>query len=475
MSSKLNKAIINTLVGRFSVYIVQLILLMSYARIFTPNEFGLVASIVIVVVFFQLLSDIGIGPALINEKHVSSSDISGAFTFTLVLGLLFSIFLYILSPKVAYYYQNDIFEVLIVLVIPSVLFSCLSIVPYTCVVKSLKFKTIAIIEVIAHLASFLLIILLLEKYENVYLLAIKSSFYSAIRFLLLYILSRTTTWGQPHLTTNFTIIYRIKKFASYQFGFGIINYFSRNTDNILIAKNLGSESLGVYDQAYQLMKYPIQLTSFALGSAIQPILSEHKNDLKYIENEHNKLTQKLIALSVIIALGIHYNSKLIVDTLLGNNWGLVIPIIEIFNYSIPVQMISATCGGFFQSISRADLLFQAGVRGALIFISCIGFSIIIFKDVNSVAFAVSISFYLNYISIYYLLFRKGFKGSIRGFLKVQLFVLFKVLPYILITIFIYELPIGLNHPLLKGVVTTLIPLFICHRVFINIFKEKYKV
>lgn len=475
MSSKLNKAIINTLVGRFSVYIVQLILLMSYARIFTPNEFGLVASIVIVVVFFQLLSDIGIGPALINEKNVSRSDISGAFTFTLVLGLLLSIVLYLLSPKIAYYYQDDIFEVLIVLVIPSVLFSCLSIVPYTCVVKDLKFKSIATVETIAHLTSFLLIMLLLEKYENVYLLAIKNSFYSGIRFLVLYILSRSTTWGQAYLTTNLTIIYRIKKFASYQFGFGIINYFSRNTDNILIAKNLGSESLGVYDQAYQLMKYPIQLTSFALGSAIQPVLSNHKNDLEYIENEHNKLTQKLIALSVIIALGIHFNSKLIVNILLGGNWDLVIPIIEIFNYSIPVQMISATCGGFFQSIGRADLLFSAGVRGAVIFIICIGISIVTFKDVNSVAYAVSISFYLNYVSIYYLLFKKGFKGDIRRFLKVQLFVVVKLLPYILITIFIYELPLGVNYPLVKGLVATVIPLLIFHRVFIKIFKEQYRL
>ena len=41
-----------------------------------------------------------------------------------------------------------------------------------------------------------------------------------------------------------------------QFGFNFINYFSRNSDNILIGKFISTEALGNYNKAYQLLMYP---------------------------------------------------------------------------------------------------------------------------------------------------------------------------------------------------------------------------
>ncbi|KJF85814.1 oligosaccharide flippase family protein [Photobacterium phosphoreum] len=401
MNVKLYKAIVSSVIGKLAVYIVQFTLLMIYARLFSPDDFGKVASIFVFVVFFQLLSDIGIGPALINEKRISKSELNGVFTLTIIIGIITTIIFLVSSVFISDFYSDKIYQLLVLCIAPTVLFSCCSIVPYTCCLKDVLIIKINIIEAISHIISFLLIIITLDFISPIVLLALRSSIFSCVRFFILYKVSSKTSLGRAIIGFDFSIFERIWKFSSYQFGFGIINYFSRNLDNILIAKFLGPIKVGIYDQSYQLMRYPLQLTSFALSSAIQPVLSEKKSDLEYIANEHNKLIEKIVCLSLIIFSFFFFNSELIVYLILGDKWLKVIPLIEIFNYSLPFQMIMATSGAFFQSIGRVDLLFRAGLIGSIIFVISIVTSIF-FYSIKATAWSVTISFYSKfYIYILY--------------------------------------------------------------------------
>ena len=438
MNKELNRAIITSLIGKFSTYVIQFILLIAYARIFSPDEFGIVASIAVFVVFFQLISDIGLGPALINEERLTKKEWNGAFTFTCAVGIFISVLFSLLNVPITYYYQSDIYGQVILVLAPAICFSCFCIVPNTGFVKDLKFSTLAIFDSIAHLGSFLIVYILTEYIPAVIALASKATFFAIIKFTLLILFSYKTSMKTPSLGCDFSIIRKIKRFASYQFSFGMVNYFSRNTDNIIIAKFMGAHNLGIYDQAYQLIRYPLQLTAFALSSAIQPSMVEFKNNIAYIVEEHNKLSQKLLALSIIIFLYIQFNSELIVLTILGEKWKAVTTILEIFNYSLPIQMLIATSGAFFQSVNRPDLLFRAGLYGAIIFLVCILSSLYIYT-IEAVAWSISLSFTINAFSIYILLYKYGFKTSLKPFIKCLLHTTIKILPYIATSGFLYSI------------------------------------
>ncbi|PQJ91725.1 oligosaccharide flippase family protein [Photobacterium phosphoreum] len=472
MNVKLYKAIVSSVIGKLAVYIVQFTLLMIYARLFSPDDFGKVASIFVFVVFFQLLSDIGIGPALINEKRISKSELNGVFTLTIIIGIITTIIFLVSSVFISDFYSDKIYQLLVLCIAPTVLFSCCSIVPYTCCLKDVLIIKINIIEAISHIISFLLIIITLDFISPIVLLALRSSIFSCVRFFILYKVSSKTSLGRAIIGFDFSIFERIWKFSSYQFGFGIINYFSRNLDNILIAKFLGPIKVGIYDQSYQLMRYPLQLTSFALSSAIQPVLSEKKSDLEYIANEHNKLIEKIVCLSLIIFSFFFFNSELIVYLILGDKWLKVIPLIEIFNYSLPFQMIMATSGAFFQSIGRVDLLFRAGLIGSIIFVISIVTSIF-FYSIKATAWSVTISFILNFISIYYILFKFGFKKELKSFYLTIYKVILKFIPYIILTIFIYSvLENILDHEsYFIGIISTILPIVVFMKKFLLIMKE----
>jgi len=437
MNKQLNRAIITSVVGKLSTYVVQFLLLMLYARLFAPNDFGVVASIAVFVVFFQLISDIGLGPALINEEKLSKPEWDGAFTFTCCVGIVIASLFALASTPIGNYYGSDLYSQVILVMSPAICFSCFCIVPNTAFVKELKFSALAILDSIAHLCSFIMVYLLTEYVNDAIALASKATFFSIIKFMLLMVFSNTTDMKMPTLGVEFSILKKAKRFAMYQFSFGMVNYFSRNSDNIIIAKFMGSHSLGIYDQAYQLMRYPLQLTAFALSSAIQPVMVSHKGNMKYIAEEHNKLSQKLLSLSLVIFLYINFNADLIVLIILGDKWEEVIIILKIFNYSLPIQMLIATSGAFFQSIGRPDLLFRAGLIGALIFLTCI-LSSLLFFTIEAVAWSISLSFLINSISIYYLLYKFGFKTSVVPFSKCLLFTVRKMIPYSLTAIVLYS-------------------------------------
>ncbi|WP_081278212.1 oligosaccharide flippase family protein [Photobacterium kishitanii] len=225
------------------------------------------------------------------------------------------------------------------------------------------------------------------------------------------------------------------RFASYQFGFNVINYFSRNLDNILIGKYLGMVSLGIYDKAYQLMRYPLLITTFAMTPAIQPILTKLRNDVDKIVEEHNKLTMRLLLISLLISSFLYVNSNNIVLLLFGQQWEAVIPLLKIFSLMIPIQAVLSTSGSFYQVMNKPKLLFISGSLSALVNVIAIVIGIYS-RNLEVIACALFISFSINFIQCYTIMFKFSFIRSpisfIYGLFKASVLSFFPIFLYVML-------------------------------------------
>lgn len=413
MSRSLNRAIIKSVSGRLSTYIVQFVALAIYARLFTPEEFGVIASIQVFVIFFQMLADIGIGPAIINEEDFGHDKRDGVFSVTaltgVVLATVFFIFSYGLNAFYNYEYQNIAFIVCV-----AILFNSLSILPITALNKDTKFIHIAIVDVLGEFIALIIVYYLYVNGAGVLALAARTAVIAISKFILVWFISFKTVLGRPKFGAELRHIKTILSFSLYQFGFNFINYFSRNLDNILIAKYFGMSSVGIYDKAYQLMRYPLMLTTFAMTPAIQPALMKYRSDKEQIIKEHNNLTMRLFSLSLPINVFVFLNSKDIVLILFGPQWLAVVPLIEIFAFMIPIQAVLSTSGSFFQVMNKPRLLFFSGIMSAVVNVTAIITGIAI-GSMEAVALGLFVGFSVNFLQAYYLLFRYCFNYSSMGF------------------------------------------------------------
>ena len=77
-----------TALSRYSNIVISIVIGATLARLLTPKEFGIVAIISVFISFFNLLSNFGISPAIVQHKALTDDDVSSIFSFLLHLSLL---------------------------------------------------------------------------------------------------------------------------------------------------------------------------------------------------------------------------------------------------------------------------------------------------------------------------------------------------------------------------------------------------
>ncbi|MEE3878778.1 oligosaccharide flippase family protein [Vibrio sp. YYF0003] len=433
MKNKLYNAIYQSVMGKLGLYIIQFLVLAIYARLFSPEDFGVIATYYIFMMFFQLIGDVGIGPAIINHKNFCSQRRDGVFSITLLLGICTATIFFYFSFFIGYYYDfepSKTNESVIIVISLSLFFNTCTTIPITAFNKDAKFVLLSMLIIIAEVISFLVVFLLYKYKFGVVALASRYLAFSVCKFCLLWLFSNKTTVGRPVLGTKISYFLEILSFSLYQLGFNAINFFSRNIDNLLIAKFFGMHALGIYDKSYQLMRYPLLLTTFAMTPAIQPILTKYRDNKSYIIKEHNSLAKKLFYISTLCSVFLFVNSKSIVFTLFGSDWLEVSQYIKVFSFIIPVQAVLSTSGAFFQVVNKPKLLFLSGVLSAIINVSFIVLGVML-GDAIYVAKMLVISFTINFFITYVLLFKYGFLESSFDFYKGLGEVVVNILPIIL--------------------------------------------
>lgn len=403
------------MLGRYAVYAVNLLSMMILARLFTPEAFGTVAAIMVFFLFFQLMAEAGLGPAIINLDSLAAVDRDGLFGLTLSIGLVLAILFAALAPVFLMFYQLPRVDEVVPYIAVSLLFFAASIVPNALLLREQAFFRIANAGLAAELLSTLVTIALAQLIDPLHALAAKGAVSAATLFGVAWYFAGRTELGRPMPGRKFSAIKPLLGFSGYQFGFNFINYFSRNLDNILVGKYMGAGMLGVYDKSYQLMKYPLMLLTFAMTPAIQPVIRKHAGDRKKVEEIHRDFTFKLSLVGAAAGLAMYVLADWVVLLALGNQWSDVIPIIRILAIAIPVQVVLSTSGSFFQAMNRADLLFLSGALSAVVMVSAIVVGIIA-RDIELLCWCLVAAFHINFVQAYYYMYKKVFVAPLSSHL-----------------------------------------------------------
>lgn len=416
MSSRsLYIAIGKSMLGRYAVYTVNLLSMMVLARIFTPETFGTVAAIMVFYLFFQLMAEAGLGPAIINCDIMLPEDRNGLFGLTLTLGFVMACLFAALAPAFLVFYKLPRVDEVVPYIAVSLFFFAGSIVPNAFLLRDQAFFRIANAGVAAELVSTVGTIGLAMIIDPLHALAAKGALTALTLFSVVWYFSGKTKFGRPLPGLKFSAIKPLLAFSSYQFGFNFINYFSRNLDNILVGRYMGAAMLGVYDKAYQLMRYPLMLLTFAMTPAIQPVIRQFAGDAIKVEAIHREFTFKLSIVGALAGLGIFVLAEWIVRIILGEQWEAVVPIIRILSIAIPVQAVLSTSGSFFQAMNRADLLFLSGALSAVVMVSAIIIGITQ-DDILLLCWWLVAAFHINFLQAYYYMYRKVYRVALYLFL-----------------------------------------------------------
>lgn len=412
--NSLSKGIIYTAIPRYFGVFLSIIINSILSRVLLPGDFGIIAIVLVIITFFNILVDLGIGPAIIQRNNETEGDLSSFFSFTFYVGLLLGIIFFFISKPISLFYDNSDL-VLIIKSFSLVIFTySISIVPLAVLRKKLQFRKIGLIQLFAQVMSGIIAISIAYGYHTVHALVLKSVVHSFVVFVLTYFFTR------PKLTLFFDLkpLREISHYSFYQFSFNFINYFSRNSDNILIGKFLGMNDLGYYEKSYSLMLMPIQNLTHVITPVIQPVLSKYQDNLSVVYKEYIKLVSFISIIGFPLSIFLFFGSSNIIILLFGDNWFRSIEIFKILSLSVGFQMVMSTSGSILQAINKTKTLFHIGIISSLITVSSILLGIFYFQEVNDVAFMLVIAFITNFIISFFVLINNELKQSVFSFAKI---------------------------------------------------------
>lgn len=410
----MKKAAVINMSAKYMVVVLQLVISAVLARLLTPEEYGIVAVITVFTSFFSILADLGVGNAVVQNQSLTKNDIQNIYAWSLKKAVLLGVLFALLAFPISWFYSDSVYLQLVPLLSISVVFSAANMVPNALLRKQKKFVLIGLRSIVVCIACASITITLAYFGASYYALIVNTI--SNSLFVFLWNL-RGSGLNPFHKTSNTKeSVDKIRSFSSYLFRFNIMNYFSRNLDNLLIGKFFGSSDLGYYNKAYTLMLYPINNFTSVLTPVLLPFLSERQNDIDFIYKKYLQFVKALSLVGLYVSVFCYFTSYEMVCILYGENWLLSVPCFQLLAISIWSQMICSCTGTMFQVMDRTKTQYIRGWITVGTTVSCILIGVC-FGTIEYVALFVMLAYCSNFISMCYFLVHRTFQKNVMEFLK----------------------------------------------------------
>jgi len=371
--------------------VLTLISVVIFARILSPDDFGIYSILIIFVTFLTMFKDMGTTSVLIHISKPSQLLLSSVFYLNLFIGFIFFLVLSVSSFFISIYFEIPELEKMLQIISLSFIIGSFSIVHKALFQKNMEFKYISIIETSSVFLGIFIGISLAFYGIGVYSLIVQSLVTVFVDTFLMFLFS---SWS-PSREFSFTEIKKIWKYTANLSAFQFMNYFSTNADNFLIGKYLSSSALGVYSLAYKIMLYPLQNISRTLMRVLFPAFSTIKDDNQKFKKAYLRVIFFISLVSFPLMAGLISTADLFVDVLFGDKWSGLAILLIILAPSGMLNSIYTTMGVLYTAKGNTDIQFKLGAIESILTI--MGFIIGLSYGVNGVAFAYLI---VNTIMLY---------------------------------------------------------------------------
>lgn len=335
------------------------------ARLLTPADYGLIGMVTVVVNFAQMFKDAGLSMATVQKEHITHEQISSLFWLNIFISVGLGLCVLICSPLVSKFYGRPELTAVTAALSISFIISGLTIQHQALLRRHMKFGILAGITIstqIVNLAVTITLALLGWRY------------WALVGGTIAQVLTDTLmtlfycSWV-PGKFKRGTGVREMLKFGGHLTGFNFINYFSRNTDNILIGKFIGADALGLYARAYQLFMMPISQIKAPLDQVAMPVLSSLRNQPERYSKYYQRLLDIMASLTMPLTMYCAIEADFLIKLLLGHQWVGAVPVFRILAIAGMIQAIAGTRGLVLVSCGFSERYFYWGLFNAIITIA----------------------------------------------------------------------------------------------------------
>jgi|SRR5512133_641099 O-antigen/teichoic acid export membrane protein len=354
--------------GGFS-YTTQIISFLSsivLSRLLLPAEYGFVALITVFTGFINQFSDAGLSYLIIRSDYNKLFQ-SAIHYLAILIGVILAVIVVMLAYPIAMFYKNPALILPTIIMSSSFILRSFNTVPFGILSKELKFQKLGTIELTCTVLEIALMMTFAFLKFSYWSLILPSIFGNILRIIMY---NAATGFHFRWLKRKYVIVgfRKARGIIGNLTGFNLLNYWARNSDNLIVGKVFGTQSLGIYDRAYKLLNLALNVMSSLFGKVLYPSLKNLQSKDGDVNKEYMNTLGIVSLLNYPVSVLLIFFSKPLVLLLWSERWVQVAELLPYIGILILSQTLNSTTGNIFILKGKEKTLMLLGIPTNIVII-----------------------------------------------------------------------------------------------------------
>lgn len=356
-------------------FIVQIIL----ARLLLPEDYGIIALVLIFTSIASVFVQSGFNTALIQKKDADEADFSSVFYLSLFVACLIYIVLCFVAPFIAMFYgEPQITSVLRVLSI-TLFFGAFNSIQNAFVARNMQFKKLFFSSTGAILISGIVGIYMAYTGFGVWALVGQQLCNQLFITLILWL---TVKW-RPQLLFSLGRLKRLFSFGWKLLASALIDTVYRDLRSLIIGKMYNPAMLGFYNRGQQFPQLLITSINGSIQSVMLPVLSSQQDNRPRVKEMMRRaiVTSSFIIFPMMVGLAV--TAEPLVMILLTDKWLPCVPFLQIFCAVYAFMPIHTANLQAINALGRSDIFLKLEIIKKIMGLSIL--AVTVFYGVYAIA------------------------------------------------------------------------------------------
>jgi O-antigen/teichoic acid export membrane protein len=323
------------------------------ARLLTPQDYGLIGMVVVFTGFVTMFKDLGLSLATVQRAEITYDQISTLFWVNVALSVAITLLMFLLAPLIGWFYGEPRLISITIVTAVGFLFGGLAVQHEALLKRQMSFYALSIIAFVSMMVGYAVGIILAWRGARYWSLVFSQLALLASNTLGVWV---TCRW-RPGLPKRNSGVRSMLSFGGNVTGYALVNYVSKNCDNLVVGRAFGPQLLGLYSKAVQLLSLPTDQINEPLGTVAIPALSRLAHEPERYRQAYLRIMEKIVMVTMPAVMLMLATADWLVLIILGPQWNDSAKILIFMGVAGLFQPVAGTGGWLLVSQGRVrDML-----------------------------------------------------------------------------------------------------------------------
>jgi O-antigen/teichoic acid export membrane protein len=339
-----------TVGARLLAQVVTWTITLVVIRLLSPSDYGLLAMATIFVAFLSMVSELGLGLAVVQSADIDERELRKVFGAVLATHFCLAALLVAGAPLIADFFAEA--RVIPIVRALSLLFviNAFAVIPDALLQRRMEFRARALSDLGSAVTGSLVILGLATTGFGVWALVAGSLTTNFLKTAALNVWAPFRLWPSFALKGMGSLLTFGGRMTLVQF----LWFFFNQVDVLIVGRWLGKDLLGLYSVAMHVASMPNQRLSALINQVAFPTFARLQHDVHKVAGALLNVVGVLGFAAFPLFWGISSVAPELVNVVLGSKWGGAVLPLALFSLVMPLRLINTAVSNAVQGMGRSD-------------------------------------------------------------------------------------------------------------------------